>query len=153
MYTLPQILSDELESKRRLITDNARYEQMRQMIERKWKTTARNNNGKFFCVARQSRFRNPSNPSGKLLLEGVAKAKIEDKAEVIREAPAGEVHTVDHVKHAECKPVDQAERLCLDCSVTVRVFGSPELKKLFNNDMEMELTDKVIKDLNDHPYP
>ncbi|KAI4657975.1 uncharacterized protein J4E78_006365 [Alternaria triticimaculans] len=123
MYTLPQILSDELESKRRLIADNARYERMREMIEGKWKTTARNNNGKFFCVARQSRFRNPSNPSGKLLLEGVAKAKIEDKAEIIREAPA------------------------------VRVFGSPELKKLFNNDMEMELTDKVIKDLNDHPYP
>ena len=154
--TLPQILSDALESKRNLITDNARYEEMRQKIERKWKTTAADGNSQFFCVARQSRFRNPSNPSGKRLLEGVVAARKIDKGWLNEERSGEPLPAVEDEGHIKCLPVKQPGWLCEECSVAVGAY-KPEIKDLFNEpklvQLELELTDDVIRHAEElYPY-
>ena len=151
--TLPYILHMELEKVRDQFRDTNTYNQWLQKIEEKWRTTAPDTDRKYACVARQSRFRNPSNPTGKLLLEKVAEARVKENGGII----ADNTDTVDDVGHAKCVPVAHPEMLCENCSYAVsHPDAPPEAKGLFiykEGQQELEVTEKVTEDVIKHRYP
>lgn len=142
--TLPQILSDRLEGVRNDISTST-YAHLRQKIDQKWQTAAPDPNWGYACVARQLRFRNSANETGKWLGDMVAHIRVEENRQMLR-GPA-----VD-VRHVVCDRAPKANMLCWECSVVLRVDEEPSTVNLVahyfdDEDLCMEVKEDVMRRL------